>query len=147
MSPNRRARRALSLSLHNQRFPRVHREDNLLDSRRAHAIEHSRDDSIPGPGVGSKSRLFVPLHGLHLRGSRPEGGRDQPEDDPAKPCQRARLRPQERPRASLPASEPPPGVGSPLDRRFSVKHERLINAGSLDRLLGHSRTDTPTRRS
>jgi hypothetical protein len=53
MSPNRRARRALSLSLHNQRFPRVHQEDNLLDSRRAHAIEHSRDDSIPGPGVGS----------------------------------------------------------------------------------------------
>jgi hypothetical protein len=53
MSPNRRARRVLSLSLHNKRFPRVHQEDNLLDSRRAHAIEHSRDDSIPGPGVGS----------------------------------------------------------------------------------------------
>jgi hypothetical protein len=53
MSPNRRARRALSLSRHNQRFPRVHKEDHLLDSRRAHAIEHSRDDSIPGPGVGS----------------------------------------------------------------------------------------------
>jgi hypothetical protein len=56
MSPNRRerrARRALSSSLHNQRFPRVHQEDNLLDSRRAHAIEHSRDDPIPGPGVGS----------------------------------------------------------------------------------------------
>src|ERR1700676_1345506 len=53
MSPNRRARRALSLSLHNRRFPRVHQEGNLLDSRRAHAIEHSREDSIPGPGVGS----------------------------------------------------------------------------------------------
>jgi hypothetical protein len=53
MSPNRRARRAFSLSLHNKRFPRVHQEGNLLDSRRAHAIEHSREDSIPGPGVGS----------------------------------------------------------------------------------------------
>jgi hypothetical protein len=40
------------LSLHNKRFPRVHHDD-LLDARRAHAIDHSRDDSIPGPGVGS----------------------------------------------------------------------------------------------
>jgi len=41
MSPNPRAQRTLSLSLHNQRFPRVHREDNLLDC----LLGHSRTDT------------------------------------------------------------------------------------------------------